>query len=167
MIIRDFNPIDAEACLQMRYDAIDIIFRGKISPEGVDAHLREYKPSDLVRISEEGKSFVADDDGSLVGFCTIYKKTPYAVDLPFVYIKLDRLKEGVGTALMNHMEKWIPGNWPEVVCVEVKTVIPEYNGRFYKQLGYKEAGPCEIVFKDGTVPAVKYVKNITTEKGLG
>ncbi|MFC1479066.1 GNAT family N-acetyltransferase [Planctomycetota bacterium] len=160
MIIRDFKPEDAEECLHVRYEAIKTIFTGKISTEDVDSHLSAYKPPDLIRKSEEGKSFVADDEGVVAGFCTILKTAPAVADLPFIYIKLDCLKQGIGSGLLDHMEEWISNNWLEVTRIEIETVVPGYNRSFYERLGYQAAGPCEITVGDRNVPALKLIKEI-------
>ena len=160
MIIRDFKPEDAEKCLKLRYDAIEAIFTGKINTEDVDAHLNAYTSEDIVRKSEQGKSFVADDEGDLVGFCTIFKTGPAVVDLPFIYIRLDCLKQGIGSELMNHMEQWVGDNWPEITRIEIETVIPGYNQSFYERLGYKAVGPCEITVGKKDIPALKLVKEV-------
>ena len=103
MMIRDFKPPDADACLQIRADAFVRTFEDELGPDVVKSGLNAYDRSKLVHLSEAGKSFVADD-GAVVGFCTIARKEPTVAELLLVYVRLNRHKEGVGRMLVGRPE---------------------------------------------------------------
>jgi ribosomal protein S18 acetylase RimI-like enzyme len=160
MKIRNFRPSDAEACLRIRAEAFSHAFTDELDKDGIAAGLRAYEPADLIRISEQGKSFVADDDGP-AGFCTIRKKDAKTAELLFVYVKFDRLKQGLGAALVNHGEKWILANWPDIAWFDVETVVPRYNRGFYERLGFVQQENTQVSFPGKIVDALNLRKQIT------
>jgi GNAT superfamily N-acetyltransferase len=160
MMIRDFKPPDADACLEIRADAFVRTFEDELGPDVVKSGLDAYDRSKLVHLSEAGKSFVADD-GAVIGFCTIVRKEPTVAELLLVYVRLNRHKEGIGRMLVTHAEHWISANWPEVVQFEAKTVVPKYNRYFYDRIGFLSVGKAEVEFPDRRVPALSLRKQIT------
>jgi hypothetical protein len=72
MTIRDFSPLDAGPCLEIRRQAFINVFGDELGADGIRAGLSIYGPSDLIRMSEHGKSFVAEDDVP-IGFCTLQR----------------------------------------------------------------------------------------------
>lgn len=160
MTIRDFSPSDAGPCLEIRRQAFTNVFGGELGADGIRAGLSAYGPSDLIRMSEHGKSFVADDDGP-IGFCTVHRKDSITVELLLVYIKLDRLKQGLGTALVEHAEQWVSSHWTDVVWFDVKTVVPKYNRGFYERLGFRSVGRTQVQFPGKVVQALHLRRQIT------
>lgn len=160
MTIRDFSPSDVDLCLEIRRQAFTDVFRDELGADGVRAGLSAYGPSGLIRLSEGGKSFVADDDGP-IGFCTIQRKDSITADLLLVYVKLNRLKQGFGTALVEHAEEWMSSHWTDVAWFDVETVIPKYNRGFYERLGFRSVGKTQVEFPGKVVQALHLRRQIS------
>ncbi len=160
MAIRAFSPSDAGPCLEIRRQAFANVFGDELGADDIRAGLSAYGPSDLIRMSEHGKSFVAQDDGP-IGFCTVQRKDSITVDLVLVYVKLDRLKQGLGAALVEHAEHWVSSHWADVVWFDVETVIPKYNRGFYEHLGFRSMGKTRVQFPGKAVQALHLRRRIT------
>jgi hypothetical protein len=71
---------------------------------------------------------------------------------------------------IRNIEQWVTTNWSDVTTLIVDTVIPEYNGGFYRKVGFIPAGDAICSFGDMPVRALRlenhssYIKVIDVKK---
>jgi hypothetical protein len=98
--IRPFESSDAEFCFRLRAEAFIKIFYDEIGPEAVAAGVNAYMPADFVRMAKTMPWFVAQDRFEPIGFCTIRMLDTQTSELLFLYVKLSRIGQGVGSYLL-------------------------------------------------------------------
>jgi GNAT superfamily N-acetyltransferase len=104
--------------------------------------------------------FIVEDDEGAVGFYTLVRSSRTEAELPLIYLRLDRLRRGIGRWCFGRIEKWIPAHWPEVESLFLDTIIPGYNGPFYEKMGFVREGDASCDFRGRTVPAVRFRKRL-------
>ena len=136
MKVRTFKPSDAEFCFNLRSKAFKQKFCGELTPQDASAAVNAYLPDVYIRIAQEIPIFIVEQRDMPVGFFTLKRRDKSTAELPQIYLDLDRLGKGIGTACLGYIEIWLAENWPEVNTLIVDTVIPEYNSGFYKKVGF-------------------------------
>ncbi len=163
--IRPFESGDARACHAMRCEAFRAVFSGDLSPEAVEAGARAYDPEEFGELLGRLDSFVAVDGGEPVGFCTVRVLDGATAEILYLYIKPDRVKQGIGTKLARHAESWIAGRYPDVSRLVLDTAVPSYNQAFWERSGFSVVGPSVCRYPAGDVPAVRLAKSLRSPWG--
>ena len=139
MEIRKFKTTDAEAVFVMRAEAIMVAFRDYVSDATAFSMLKAFLPSTYIKEARERDLFVVESGKELVGFFSIEMKTKTKAYIKFFYIKLSETKKGLGRTIITFIEKWLKLHHPEAVAIQVDTAVPNYNGGFYKKMGFLPA----------------------------
>jgi ribosomal protein S18 acetylase RimI-like enzyme len=160
LIIRPFAPRDANACYRIRREAYLTLFYDDLGAEASAAAIDSIAPSDFNTMAGWSMFFVAEMEGEPVGFCVYRKLDDRTVELLLLYVQVDRLRKGIGSALMSHAESWIREYRPEFAELVVDTVIPRYNQAFYEKHGFIKKEKRAYEFPDKTVDAVRLWKRL-------
>ncbi len=160
MKFREFSNEDAEFCFKTRSAAFIEKFFNELGPEIVTLCVNAYMPQDYINFSNSMKIFIAEDSGEKVGFVTAKRIDTETAEIPLIYFKLNKLGKGYGKRTMEFVEEWIKANWKEVKKIFLDTIIPIYNGDFYRKMNYKETGESVCTFSDQKVRAVRFEKNV-------
>jgi GNAT superfamily N-acetyltransferase len=160
---RRFVPHDAEFCFKVRSAAFIQKFNAELSPEEVTAGVNAYLPHDYSLMAERIPLFIVEDQGTPLGFFAIKRKDNLAAELLLIYIDLNHLGRGIGSACIQFIEKWLSTNWPEIRSLIVDTVIPEYNRKFYQRLGFSPDAETFCEFAGVKVKALRLCKKINHE----
>lgn len=126
MTFRQFAPEDAEFCFRVRSTAFIIKFYGELSPQEVAAGVNCYMPSDYIKMAETQPVFLCEQGGQRLGFFTLKRHDHSTAELPLLYLDLQHLRKGIGTAALRYAEEWIQTNWKEVTSFLIDTVIPSF-----------------------------------------
>lgn len=147
MKFRFFRPDDAVFCFRLRSNAFIQKFYGELTGEEVAAAVNAYMPDDYIRMARENPIFIVEKDDTQIAFFRLKRIDESTAELPLIYIDLDRLGAGIGSACVEYMEQWLQENWPEVDTLIVDTVIPKYNSGFYQKAGFEpgESTQCEFL----------------------
>ena len=160
MHFREFIASDAEFCFRTRSSAFIQKFHNELTPEDIAACVNTYKPNDYIRMAEEMPHFIVEEDGTSVGFFNLKRKDKFTAALPMIYIDLEYLGRGIGSACISFIENWIVTNWKEVQTLIVDTVIPKYNSGFYKKAGFVPVGESFCDFVGLKIKALRLKKNL-------
>jgi len=158
--LRYFKSRDAEICFKIRSAAFIQKFHQELGARATAAGVNTFMPDDYVRMAETAPFFVAEDSGRVIGFCTIERKDTRVAEIPLIYIELNQLGKQIGQILIEYIEQWVTANWPEVTTLMVDTVIPKYNGGFYKKVGFIPAGDAICTFAELQVRALRFEKKL-------
>lgn len=158
--IRPYIRGDAGACFKMRRDAFTRVFCRELEREEVAAGANAYTLGEFERTLAMLHSFVAVDGEHQVGFCTVRLLDRDTAEILFLYVRLDRLKKGVGSRLAAHAESWLAERYPSVSMLVLDTVVPAYNQKFYAKLGYSEIGERVCRYPDRDVSAIRLAKRL-------
>jgi GNAT superfamily N-acetyltransferase len=158
--VRRFMKEDAEFCFKVRSRAFIIEFYDELGPSAVAAGVNAYMPSDYVQMSEEQEFFVAEFDHSPVAFFTLRREDLSSAEIPLIYLDLDYLGKGIGSWCIQYLEDWVKQNWIEVTTLFLDTVIPKYNGGFYRKMGFESTRECYCEFSGYRVPAIRFEKRL-------
>ncbi len=158
--IRGFRPDDAEACFRIRAEAFVKRFYAEIGPEGVVAGINAYLPSDYVRLAESSPTFVAVQEEVVIGFVTLCFVDDTTSRILFLYVRLDRTGEGIGSALVRFLEEYVRKEHPHIRQIVLNTAVPRYNQAFYERMGYVRRGESVCQYPDGPVTAIRLVKEL-------
>jgi GNAT superfamily N-acetyltransferase len=93
----------------------------------------------------EGRTYVAEQDGSLVGFAT-WAETASTVELEDLFVDPNHMRRGIATALVGCIAEVLRARGAERLEV---TANPDALG-FYRAAGFIECGVAETAF--GTAP---------------
>jgi GNAT superfamily N-acetyltransferase len=157
---RRFRPGDAAFCFRCRAAAFIVEFRDELSPAAIAACVNAYLPEDYVRMAGELEFFVVEERGAPAGFVTIRRAGSAEAEIPLLYIDFAHLGRGLGTRCLRHAEQWIAAHWPQVATLFLDTIIPRYNGGFYRRLGLAEASETTCEFPGASLPAVRFRKRL-------
>ncbi len=160
---RRFKPKDAAFCFKVRSHAFIYKFYGELNPEAVAAGVNAYLPDDYIQMAKEMPFFLVEEDGVPLGFFVIKRTNDSTAELLLIYIDLNHLGLGIGKSCIRFIEKWLSANWPEIKTLVVDTVIPEYNSRFYQNLGFIPAQEIFCDFSGLKVKALRMGKKINHE----
>jgi GNAT superfamily N-acetyltransferase len=158
--VRQFAPEDAEFCFRVRSTAFIIEFYGELSPQEVAACVNCYMPSDYMRMATTQKVFMCEQNGRRIGFFTLRRHDHQTAEMPLLYLDLRHISKGMGTAALRHAQEWIRANWKEVTTLLVDTIIPKYNGGFYRKVGFVRNGEVSCEFNGLEVKALRFTKRI-------
>jgi len=162
MIIRPFEPEDAEFCFKTRAEAYIVTFRDELAPEIIAECVNAYMPANYIRISEDQPFFIGVEENQRIAFFALKKLDKSTAGLPLIFVKLTHLKRGIGKRCIRFIEDWLGEHWPEVETLIVETVIPKYNGEFYKRVGFIQEGESDCHFPNQDVKALRLVKKLAT-----
>jgi GNAT superfamily N-acetyltransferase len=160
MKIRAFTPDDAESCFRFRSNAFIQKFHTELSPREIAAAVNAYMPDDYTRMALEMPFFMVEENGKSIGFFNLKRKDETTAELPLIYVDLDALGRGIGTACINFIAQWLSSNWKDVTRLIVDTVIPKYNGRFYEKMGFKPVGKSYCEFMGRKIKALRLAKDL-------
>jgi len=158
--IRKFKPSDAEDCFRIRAEAFIKLFYEEIGADGVVSGINAYMPNKYIPLADAGVIFVTVDGQTQIGFIASRFVENTAIEILFLYIRLDSLGRGVGTGLACYLEDWVRKNHPEIDQIVVDTAVPKYNQKFYEKIGYSKVGESECQYPDGPVRAVRLIKRL-------
>jgi len=160
LVVRPFQKDDAVFCFRLRSRAFIEKFYGELTPQEVSAAVNSYMPDDYIRMARETTFFIVERKGVPVGFFNLKRKDESTAELPLIYFDLDRLGEGLGSACVDYIEKWLLANWVEVKILIVDTVIPKYNSGFYNKVGFEPSGSTCCEFLGQKLKALRLVKKL-------
>lgn len=160
MRIRSFTDGDADFCCRVRNRAYLVEFTQELSPQAIAAAVDAYLPADYVRMSREGEVLIVEEGGEPVGFFTLKRTGPSRAELPLIYLDAGHMGKGIGRQCIAYIEAWIRSNWSDVSTLFVDTIIPNYNGGFYRKVGFKQVGETVCHFPGGSVPAIRFEKHL-------
>ncbi|WP_424358301.1 GNAT family N-acetyltransferase [Methanocella sp. MCL-LM] len=158
--LRPFTAADAEDCFRIRTEAFVREFYPQQDPTVIAAGINAYMPSDYVRMGETMIAYVAVDDGGVIGFFVVKLLDATTAELMLLYVKGGYKGKGIGSLLLEYMENLLRDKYPEVNRVELDTIVPGYNGKFYEKMGFHRAGESELQYPDRIVKAVRMAKNL-------
>ena len=160
MNIRKFKPDDAETCFRLRSNAFIQKFYNELSLQEIASAVNAYMPDDYTRMAVEMPFFTVEESGKIIGFFNLNRKDEKTAELPLIYIDLDTLGKGIGSACIDYIEQWLSSNWKSVTKLIVDTVIPKYNSRFYENMGFKPIGDTYCEFMGRKIKALRLAKKI-------
>jgi GNAT superfamily N-acetyltransferase len=144
----------------MRCEAFRTVFTQELSPEVLEAGVDAYAPEEFGKLIGGMHSFVAVEGAEPVGFCTVRVLDGTTAEILYLYIKLDRLKRGIGTKLARHAESWIAQRYPGISRLVLDTAVPAYNQAFWERSGFSRVGPSVCKYPAGDAPAVRLAKSL-------
>ncbi|MFC1484684.1 GNAT family N-acetyltransferase [Candidatus Neomarinimicrobiota bacterium] len=161
---RTFIPSDAPFCYRTRSAAYTQLFRDELGAETAEAAAHAYQPDDYIRIAQDHECFIVEQQDTPVGFFTIKQHNPATAEIPLIYLDLDHLHEGLGSACIRFAEDWVRSHWPTVRELFVDTIIPGYNAGFYQKIGFTPSGNVSCCFPGVSVPALRLRKDLSGPK---
>jgi GNAT superfamily N-acetyltransferase len=159
-VIQPFSASDAEACFAVRQEAYTRVFSHELAPEAVNIGANAYDLEEFGRRVADMHSFVARERKEPIGFCTVRLLNAAIAEILYLYVRLDRHKQGIGTALVSHVERWLAKQYTAVATLVLDTAVPLYNQRFWEGLGYSVTGDSQCKYPGGEVPAVRLGKRL-------
>ncbi len=148
MKIRPFKPEDKEK-LRKLYRELYGEFQNSIFPEELKRFEEYFDLEESINWllkqeeKERWRTFVAEDNGNLIGFATgkigqfhQYKLSKYGEVVNF-YIKKEYRHQGIGKQLIEALENWFKEKGCQVARIETWTFNKE-TIEIYKKLGFKE-----------------------------
>jgi GNAT superfamily N-acetyltransferase len=160
MNIRKFQSDDAETCFRIRSNAFIQKFHNELSKQEIASAVNAYMPNDYIRMAREMPFFVVEENDRIYGFFNLKRKDAKTAELPLIYVDLDTLGKGIGSACIDYIEGWLSSNWKEVSILIVDTVIPKYNSKFYEKVGFKAMGPSYCEFLGHKINALRLAKKL-------
>lgn len=159
-LFRQFNPDDAEFCYETRRSAYLHEFTSELSKREIAAALAAYGPVDYVHMADRMPFFIAERHNEPVGFFTLKRKDTRTAEIPLIYITLNTIGTGVGSACIAYIEHWIRKYWPNVNRLIVDTIIPKYNSGFYEKVGFTPGEKVFCEFNGLAVQALRLTKTL-------
>lgn len=160
-VIRKFQSADADACFQIRVDAFLSKFYGHLGPNSITAAVNAYMPLDYVRMAETMPVFVAADDREPIGFTVLKWSGGKEAEIFFLYVRLDRIGNGVGSGLVRTAENWLREIHPEIERMTASTAVPLLNQEFYEKIGFHRSNESRKDSPDGPIRVVHFTKDLT------
>ncbi|MHC4310436.1 MAG: GNAT family N-acetyltransferase [Planctomycetota bacterium] len=160
MNIRKFKPDDAEICFRFRSNAFIQKFHNELSLQEIASAVNAYMPRDYIRMAVEMPFFITQERSKIIGFLNLKRRDENTAELPLIYIDLDTLGQGIGSACIDYIEQWLSSNWKDVTKLLVDTVIPKYNSRFYEKVGFKPIGDAYCEFMGRKIKALRLEKKL-------
>ena len=160
MNFRTFAYEDALFCYTIRKRAFTELFDQELTQAEIAACVDAYALYDYVRMLKAGEFFIAEEDGTPLGFFTLTHRTRKKVEIPMLYIDIDHLGQGLGRKCLRWSENWISTNWPDVTHLLVNTVIPQANGGFYEAMGFTATAQATCHQSGLAIKATRFIKEI-------
>jgi len=158
MIIRPFEPKDAEFCLKTRAEAYIVKFRDELEPEIIAECVNAFMPGDYVQMAGEQPFFIVTEKDERMAFFTFNQINNRSAELPLLFVRLTHLQRGIGKLCIRFMEEWIVTHWPGTEEIIVDTIIPKYNSGFYESVGFVPKGEAFCHFPNRNVNALRMIK---------
>ena len=158
MNFREFKNKDAEFCFKTRASAFIEKFNEELNPKIISLCVNEYVPNDYIRLSHTMKIFIVEDSKEKVGFFTIKRIDKDTAEIPLIYFKTDKLGKGYGKRSMEYVEEWVKLNWEGVKRIFLDTIIPNFNGGFYRKMNYTEVRENFCIFSGQKVKSKLFEK---------
>lgn len=131
------SDIDAISALA---SSLEIDLKGVLSTEQIDyLHDLSYVQGNIKNQFDEGQLFfVAAANGKDVGFATLFAEGPDLFHLCKIFVHRDMQRQGVGSALITYIQRWIKEQHPEPCTMELavnrfNTALP-----FYEKMGMRK-----------------------------
>jgi GNAT superfamily N-acetyltransferase len=160
MNIRKFKPDDAETCFRLRSNAFIQKFNNELSPQEIASAVNAYMATDYTQMAVEMPFFIAEASDKIIGFFNLKREDENTAESPQIYIDLDMLGKGIGSACIDYVENWLSSNWNDINKLIVDTVIPKYNSKFYEKVGFKPIGNAYCEFMALKIKALRLEKNL-------
>jgi len=138
MIIRSFEPRDAEACSKIRSECYSKILSLVYSQDDVKNYIELFTPEKVIEHSKNNSIFVAEKNNKVVGFISLNIDKDVMIKLLFVSI--DKQNEGIGSKLYSYSEKWLINNHKNVKRIYTNSNIYKPTIKFYKKMGFINKG---------------------------
>ena len=148
ILIRPLEDEEATAC--------EDILRSLPNWFGIEEAIVHY-----CRDIEAMDTYIAEVEGSIVGFLTLNQHNPYTAEIHIIAVREEHHRCGVGHSLVNHVEQSLRSR--SVEYLEVKTLGPskpsvqyDQTRDFYMAVGFRpieetnlwgKANPCLIMIK--------------------
>ena len=162
MIIRPFEPEDAEFCFKTRAEAYIVKFRDELEPEIIAECVNAFMPDDYVQMAGEQPFFIVTEKDERMAFFTFRQLNNRSAELPLLFVRLTHLQRGIGKYCIRFMEEWIVAHWPGIEELIVNTIIPKYNSGFYESIGLVPVGEAFCHFPNRKVSALRMIKPLDT-----
>jgi ribosomal protein S18 acetylase RimI-like enzyme len=163
--IRPAVAADAAACHEMRRRAYSEVFSRYLDGKTAVAGANAYTVAEFTGHVSDMPTSVAVVDGEAVGFCTVRRLDEREAELLWLYVRLDHLREGIGTVLATHAEELAMRRFPGISRLVLVTVVPQYNQSFYEGLGYRKVGEERVSYPTAAVDVVRLGKDLETGGG--
>ena len=143
--VREATVADAEAIARIQHDTWIKTYaneEAQITQEDVRIYLGDFQKrkekweKDLKDAPETWKTFVADENGKILGFCRIHKKEDEGY-VNALYLDLEQEGKGIASKLMKRVFEFFDQDKP------VKLEVAAYNDHaisVYKHYGFVEVG---------------------------
>ena len=163
MKIKKFTANDAEFCYHTRTAAFKEKFIPEIGSNAAAIAGEAYQPEDYIRLANSMQIFIIHEHDKREGFFTIKIVNCFTAEIPLIYISLDSLGQGYGSFAMRYIEQWLQQNQPQIKTIFLDTIIPKYNGGFYKKMGYRQSGSSFCTFGSLRIPAIRFEKSLSVD----
>ncbi|MBU2512747.1 GNAT family N-acetyltransferase [bacterium] len=160
MTIRKFSIEDAEFCHRIRCESFESNFLDEIGEEAVNAGIKAYTPDYFIQMAENNEFFISESSGQSAGFFTFKQVVKTTAELVLIYFDARYHQKGLGRLCCEFIDHWIMENWMEVRTIFVDTIIPKYNGNFYRKMGYQESRQVVCEFPKMAVSATRFEKRL-------
>ncbi len=154
MHVRDATREDLESVVQVHSAAVEGV-RGTDAYDRrqVEAWNHERDPGDYPLADPDRRLVVAERDGAVVGFGQV---APGRGELEAVYVDPDHWGQGVGTALVTHLE----GVAHEAGAGGLRLLASQNAVEFYEAAGYRVEGTETLETRGVELPCVRMAKSL-------
>lgn len=146
MNIRLFSVEDAQAVSLLIRTNLTEVNSKDYPPEIITSMCAKFSPEGVIANAQKRDMFVLEDEGKIVGTASLDNDAVYTV-----FVDVSVHKKGVGSALMDFIEKKAQSNGVEELSVPASlTATDFYQKRGYvkvKEMFTEEAGTCIIMCK--------------------
>jgi ribosomal protein S18 acetylase RimI-like enzyme len=161
--VRPVGAADAAACHEMRRRAYLNVFSRYLDEETTVAGADAYTVEEFAGYVSDMPTAIAERDGEAVGFCTVRRLDEREAELLWLYVRLDHLREGIGSLLARHAEALALERFPGISRLVLVTAVPRYNQAFYEGLGYRKVGEESVSYPTASVDVVRLGKDLESE----
>jgi len=158
MDIRRFAPGDGALCHRLRRDALLEMSGEYLSAEAAQIAADSYSADDFASRVSGMETFVLDSSGTVAGFSSFCIETTSLAELAYLYINAGFRGIGAGSFLARSSLERVLSSHPSLSVIYLRTVVPEYNRRFWEKMGYEFTGPAVCSYAVGSLPAVRLEK---------
>jgi GNAT superfamily N-acetyltransferase len=137
-------------------------FYNEIGSKAVCVGVNAYMTEDYIEMSENIEIFIIEKDEKRIGFLTINQIDEYKAEIPLIYFDINHIGKGYGKESMEFIEKWVKNNWASTNKLFLDTIIPNYNGVFYKKMGYLEIRNTICEYDGLEIKAKRFEKYLNT-----
>ncbi len=160
MNIRKFEDKDAIFCFKIRSNSYAQKFKHELTTKEISACINTFTPEDFINMSKKVKFFIIENRNNSIGFFTIKRINEITAEIPLIYIDLEQIGKNFGKNSIEYIENWIISNWEEVKTLIVDTIIPGYNGGFYKKMGFAPSEESYYNIAGLNIKGLRFYKNL-------